>query len=415
MDKISIYVATHKKMDYSLPSIYKLCQVNATINGRWKQYIHDNDNIDNISKKNYCYCELTAQYDLWKHNKSEIKGLAHYRRFFSNIDVPSYDQFVNNKYSNGKIGQSIITEEQIHTFLNDYDVILQWPVNSFHTSAYENLTRYVFPKDIEVLISVIEKDYPEYKECLEYALSRTGISYFNMLITKCEIFDQYSTWLFDILGKVESKIDISSYDVQHKRIFGYLSEVLLNVYVDYHKLRIKHVIITELLEVPDNHRESALAKMKYRIKLVRCLWKRVISDEYKKYEYLNQLSAGKIRDRILSDYYKSCYSFYDVYSLMNSFKDFETTIQRLSVDEMDVPYIETVTRVGRNQVNNDGICIVNLLIDSDKDINTIISTLYDIYSLNYTLDIRIINTTDNSLTDIRDKSGKRCQIIDLFA
>ncbi|MBR2706490.1 MAG: DUF4422 domain-containing protein [Mogibacterium sp.] len=81
---ISLYGATHQKIDLELPDIYKTCQVNAEMNGRWKgNYAHDDDSPDNISIKNEYYCELTALYELWKNNQSEIKGLCHYRRFFT--------------------------------------------------------------------------------------------------------------------------------------------------------------------------------------------------------------------------------------------------------------------------------------------------------------------------------------------
>ena len=167
MEKVSIYVATHKKMNYSLPPIYKLCQVNAALTGHWGGYVHDDENTDNISTKNYCYCELTAQYSLWKNNNSEIKGLAHYRRFFSNVEFPTFTQYVYNRIDSEKIKESIITANQIQTYLNDYDIILQWPRSPYYTSAYEDLTQFVYPKDIEVLISVIENSFPEYGEYLK--------------------------------------------------------------------------------------------------------------------------------------------------------------------------------------------------------------------------------------------------------
>ena len=146
----------------------------------------------------------------------------------SNIPLAKYNK-VNEKH----IGSLAIDEKQIELFLKSHDMIVQWPINPFHTSAYEDLTQYVFPKDIEVLVNVIEEYYPEYKNSLKKVFSRIGISYLNMFIANSSIFDKYSEWLFDVLFKVEERIDISEYDTNHKRVFGYLSEVLLNVYIDY--------------------------------------------------------------------------------------------------------------------------------------------------------------------------------------
>ena len=61
-------------------------------------------------------------------------------------------------------------------------------------------------------------------------------------------FDLYCKWLFDILGTLETKLDISTYNKQEARIYGYLSEILLNVWIRKEKLSIKYcdVLYTEL-------------------------------------------------------------------------------------------------------------------------------------------------------------------------
>ena len=60
-----------------------------------------------------------------------------------------------------------------------------------------------------------------------------------MFIMSREQLNNYCSWLFPILFELESRIDISNYDPVQKRIFGYLGERLLNVYVAAEK--IKHV------------------------------------------------------------------------------------------------------------------------------------------------------------------------------
>ena len=52
-----------------------------------------------------------------------------------------------------------------------------------------------------------------------------------MMFCKKELFDDYAKWLFDLMKKFESLIDISEYSTDQARIFGFLTERLLNVWI----------------------------------------------------------------------------------------------------------------------------------------------------------------------------------------
>ena len=67
-----------------------------------------------------------------------------------------------------------------------------------------------------------------------------------MFIMKRNDFDFYSSWLFSILSKVEEVTDLSDYTVAEARIYGYLSEILLNVWVMHNKLNIKYLPMIEI-------------------------------------------------------------------------------------------------------------------------------------------------------------------------
>jgi hypothetical protein len=45
------------------------------------------------------------------------------------------------------------------------------------------------------------------------------------------LFDAYCAWLFDILFELEKRLDISTYSDYDKRVFGFVSERLLDVYL----------------------------------------------------------------------------------------------------------------------------------------------------------------------------------------
>ena len=59
-----------------------------------------------------------------------------------------------------------------------------------------------------------------------------------MLVTKKEVFDRYCEWLFDILFEAEKRIDISEYNPYQKRIYGFLAERLLIVWIHYNKIKV---------------------------------------------------------------------------------------------------------------------------------------------------------------------------------
>ena len=54
---------------------------------------------------------------------------------------------------------------------------------------------------------------------------------FNMMIMSRDKLDAYCTWLFDILGELEKRVDYKDYDAFQARLFGRVSELLLNVWV----------------------------------------------------------------------------------------------------------------------------------------------------------------------------------------
>ena len=57
-------------------------------------------------------------------------------------------------------------------------------------------------------------------------------------------FQDYSKWLFDILFEAKKRINIEHYNVFQSRIWGFMSERLISVYVYHNKMRknISHIL-----------------------------------------------------------------------------------------------------------------------------------------------------------------------------
>ena len=56
-----------------------------------------------------------------------------------------------------------------------------------------------------------------------------------MFIMDKKLFNEYAKWVFFILEELEKQVDISNYTDYNKRIYGFLSERLFNVWIEKHQ------------------------------------------------------------------------------------------------------------------------------------------------------------------------------------
>jgi hypothetical protein len=85
---------------------------------------------------------------------------------------------------------------------------------------------------------VIEEKYPEYKKSFDY-FDQSKMSFFNMMIASWKVWDEYLTWLFNILLEVEKRIPKSE-DKYQRRVMGFISERIINLWVYHNKLKVKY-------------------------------------------------------------------------------------------------------------------------------------------------------------------------------
>ena len=93
---------------------------------------------------------------------------------------------------------------------------------------------------------IIQKLYPNDYSAFEQVMRGRKYYFGNLCVMKKQLFDDYCSWLFSVFFEMEELIDVSNYDEYHKRVFGFLSEELLLVYITARKLRVKegHIGIT---------------------------------------------------------------------------------------------------------------------------------------------------------------------------
>lgn len=206
-----IFTMTHRKFAEPENPVYIPLQVGKA--GHEDLGYLGDDTGDSISERNCYYGELTGIYWLWKNYQGQENiGICHYRRFFINDAM------------------ELLTEQDYEEILADYDVITskamyaETPYWDYYGNAH-NI------KDLEEEGRVIQELFPEDYPVFCKVMSEKKHYFGNLMVTSRKHFDAYCTWLFTIFFELEKRIDVSDYDEYHRRVFGFLSEQLLLVWI----------------------------------------------------------------------------------------------------------------------------------------------------------------------------------------
>ena len=226
-NKIELFVLTHKKFELPQNDIYVPLLSGSSSHNDDFGYLRD-DSADNISEKNNYYAEMTGEYWAWKNSDADIIGFCHYRRYFAK-----------------NISLKLLEKEDIEEILKDYDIILPNKAHMGMTNiedikkTREYLDYGPYLEEYCKLRDLIESDYPDYLKYYDEMLNSKECHWFNMFICRKELADEYFEWVFEILKKMENIIDFEKYPENQRRILGFLSERLINVYVKKNNLKVK--------------------------------------------------------------------------------------------------------------------------------------------------------------------------------
>lgn len=223
---VTIFVMAYNNVPtIKLPNCYKIVDCGHSYHKYFQSIniIYD-DILDNISNENKYYSELTGLYWTWKNDNSSIKGLVCYRRFL----VKLFPYF------------HILKENEIKKVLKKYDIILSKKKYLGGATVRKQFELGVSNENIVLLEKIIKKMYPEYIESMNYIWKQKKLSAFNIMISTKKLYDEYCEWLFSILFEMEKFVDYSTVNGYKVRIFAFISERLLPVWVDHKKLKVKY-------------------------------------------------------------------------------------------------------------------------------------------------------------------------------
>ena len=223
---VKIIVATHKK--YWMPDDEVYLPIHVGCAGKVELGYQGDNTGDNISIKNANYCELTGLYWAWKNLEDDYIGLCHYRRYF-----------VRTRWR--KAQNAILRKRDFEDILARVPVIVPKKRRYFIETNRSHYNHAHYAKDLDTVETVISELCPQYLPSFKRVMERTWAHMFNMFVMRRDLLDGYCRWLFHILSEVERRTDISHYDPVEARIYGYLSELLLDIWLETNSVPYKEV------------------------------------------------------------------------------------------------------------------------------------------------------------------------------
>ena len=217
---VAVAVVTHKEYPLFSDPLYIPLMAGAALSGAVPEGYTGDDSGDNISPSNRTYCELTGLYWVWKNTDTDHAGICHYRRYFASASSR----------------RQILRKTEAEEIMRRADVLLPRPRIYFIETNYSHYAHAHHAEDLDRTREIIACRHPEYLDAFDRRMSMRSGHRFNMLIMKRELLDRYCTWLFDILFELEKQLDISEYEEKDRRVFGYVAERLLDVWLDYNNI-----------------------------------------------------------------------------------------------------------------------------------------------------------------------------------
>ena len=251
MGKIKILVCTHKPDYVYQDEVYMPIQV-----GKKKSDVNlgfqGDDTGDSISDRNDWYAELTATYWAWKNIKGlDYIGLCHYRRYFNfytkglrfqEYEIVSTDQIKKLKLAIPDISQ----------IFKSYDIVLP-RVKKYPRTLFQDYSLWHNSEEMRCLEKVIKKRFPDYIDTFTKVMHKNNKLYhYNMFIMPWPRFQDYCSWIFSVFTALDNEFRSLNYHPLQRRVFGFMGERLMTVYVIRNHLKIKELPLYWVLDEDNN-------------------------------------------------------------------------------------------------------------------------------------------------------------------
>lgn len=223
---LSVYKMSHYK-DKALstvwtdPSYIKKLQVAGALTDEKVAELNDAAG-DNISDKNGNYSELTGLYWIWKNALPGLEdgsycGLAHYRRMLE-----------------------LSEDDLLRLADNEIDVVLPYPM-PYEPNIEAHHLRYLSDSEWNAVLQALKELQPDYAQAFKDILKQGYFYNYNVILAKKDVLDDYCSWLFPLLFRIE-EINDPNKEKEPNRYIGYVGETLETLYFMYNKngLNVSH-------------------------------------------------------------------------------------------------------------------------------------------------------------------------------
>lgn len=244
---LKILISCHKEIILPEAEVYLPVQVGAANTDIRLAGMQPDNEGENISDRNFTFCELTAQYWAWKNLKADYIGLCHYRRFF----YFGEQNYAKNDHS--QIEADALSEYSIRDFRLDDAALIRSEIEGYDliTAPYWDVSKTIAPggvkstvaehmiayglfeaEDLEKLRSIIVERQPRYLSHFDAYVNGKKYLGYSCYIMRRTLFDQFCEFEFDVLQAFDEAFDYSYLTTTKKRICGYFGEILYSVFVE---------------------------------------------------------------------------------------------------------------------------------------------------------------------------------------
>ena len=199
----------------------------------------------------YLSSELKAHYYAWQNNQAEYTGIIQGNRVLSFLSMVTFKQKVKLKAFQQKsdIISWLTSDEQLEALqwiLSFHEVVIPHktcqtpPLSKNHLRTFPAKAKFwkIFETEIAQKFSLKDREL-EYFSRVDIATSS------NLFVMKSDVFDRYSTELFDLLAAINSQVEnaskeekIQSLDLIARRFLGFWLHLNKVSYCETHLIKI---------------------------------------------------------------------------------------------------------------------------------------------------------------------------------